>query len=292
MADDNKPDGVTPPKGDGDNAETFKYNGKFKDEASLEKSYGEIAKHRGVDVPEGKKLVGDDGFFKTHDELSRAYSFLESTKPAKKAATPASTNNAPDGLKLGGSDGDAFDADVPELLTRAGLKKDDVAKYFTENGEVSDEHVAALRKVNRGIGKSLANTIAKGLVADALLREQQMKSIVADAATLAGGADKWKIMCETAKDYVPADELDDIQSRLLNPRQYKGAVRDLKEHYEAKYGKANGIVSGGSTGATATIQTAAELSDLMKRVRAGDESAMRVFRSMPVESITKFTKVG
>src|SRR5690606_21001126 len=127
------------------------------------------------------------------------------------------------------------------ILHTAKLKSEDITKQWTEHGKLTDDQYAAFEKLNPDpknpiITREVIDTFLAGQQAlgnDIKRTQQQMRG---EAAQMVGGEEQLENMLETAEEYVPEDEIDDIRERLKSPKRFKGAMRDLMEHYNRHVG--------------------------------------------------------
>lgn len=176
-------------------------------------------------------------------ELSKGYAALESKlgAPKEKPAENPDALKIPEEKPVQAPAPIDDDASPAAILEQAGLKQEDVVNAWKEHGSLTPEQYAALR--NRfGVNKAAVDQYLRGQQAEAELATREQASIRASAIEIVGGEAQLKSLLETARDFVPADEIDDINARLANPRSYKGALRDLLDYKQKKDGKK--IVSG------------------------------------------------
>jgi hypothetical protein len=188
------------------------------------------------------------GKYKNPDELEKGYIELQ-----KKIGQPKAP--APDGdtLKLGDVAVDEIPdtADVGAILERAGLKPEDVSKSFAETGKLSDEQYKAI-KAKLGLPRAAVDQFLEGQQAQITVRAQAQQRIKTEAAAIVGGEAELTNLLANAKSFVPADEIEDINARLGDPKRFKGALRDVLEYRKASVGagKSAPLVSGESSRST------------------------------------------
>lgn len=224
---------------------------------------------------------------KSAEDIARSYVELESHlgKKSAPAAEPAQTT--PGEMKIGGEPLPET-ADVPTILQKAGLKEAEVAKHFTEKGDLSDEQYAAIKKVRPNLTKADIKFIAEGHAAKAMLRAQAMERVAAEAATIAGGKDKLDTLLREAETFVPAGERAGFDKLLDNPATAPAAIRTLmqmhKDHVGA--GGSQDLVSGQpSSSVNHGITTIAEYKDVTRRAVAGDKAAAAIILSIDVSKL-------
>lgn len=221
-----------------------------------------------------------EGFSKSYGEAEKK--ITELSAQVKKASEPKQD----DGLSLGGGGtGSIDDLDVPEIVTKAGLKQEDLEKQYAEKGELSAEQYAAFRKVNPGLGRKIVDTIARGLVAEGAIKTQTLQGIKAEAIKIVGGEQQWDTLRNTARDFVPADEIQDIETRLRDPKRFKGAIRDLMDFHakSVEAGKSKPIIGGNASSGSSVSR--GDFAKLMERAGRGDKAAIDQIRTIPQSTI-------
>lgn len=255
-------------------------------EATAEKILGKF------DTPEArdkaleeihKKVLGEEvplPAFKDDEAKNKAYTAYEKAMrnpPTNGAATPPAPKKEevadPAGILSIGTGGDD-DPDVDALLVKAGLDGAEVTKQWTEHGHLTDAQYAALKKV--GYGRKLADTIATGQHARAVLAVQQNQAIRAQAIEVVGGEEAFKNLDAWASANLPKERLDSLNAMVkASPKAYPEVVRMIKaEHAQALgAGKAQPLVTGsGGTPGTA-IDSWAQIRALNRKAAAGDQAA-------------------
>jgi hypothetical protein len=200
---------ATPPAGETPAGERV-YAGKYKTVEDLEKSYVELQKKLG-----GPKPPADADALKID------------TTPAPKVEEIPDT------------------ADLGVVLEKAGLKQEEVAKAFGETGKLTDDQYKAIKN-KYGLPRAAVDQFMAGQAAQAAVQTITQKQIRAEAATIAGSEEALTALLSTAKDFVPADEIEDINARLADPKRFKGALRDVMEFHKAGVGagKSKPLVGG------------------------------------------------
>lgn len=220
--------------------------------------------------------------FKTPEDFRKSYD--EAENKIRELSEKVKSAPAPDdGLSLSG--GNVDDSDIPEIVTKAGLKQEDLEKQYAEHGELTPEQYAAFRKVNPGLGRKVVDAIARGMVAEGAIKTQTLQTIKAEAVKMVGGEQQWDVLRATAKTFVPADEIEDLETRLRSPKHYKGAIRDLLAHHSAavEAGKTQPLI-GGSAPSGSSV-TREEFGRLMARASRGDRAALNQIRAIPQATI-------
>lgn len=225
-----------------------------------------------------KKVMGEDVPVPTYadDEAkNKAYTAYERVmkqpKEEKKqpVVQPTTTDNP---LQIGVGDDDP---DVDGILAKAGLNAAEVTKQWTEKGELTAEQYAALKKV--GYGRKLADTIATGQHARAVLSVQQNTAIRNEAVEAVGGEEAFKNLNLWAEQNLDKARIEELNGIVKDrPKAYPEVMRMLKmEHATALgAGKAKPLVTGSADGTPPAITTWKEVDALGTRAAKGDKEAI------------------
>lgn len=272
------PPPIVPPPNSG----AVLFAGKYKSPEDLEQGFREIHKPLGLDeIPGDRKLVGQGGMYTDHSALESAYKTFE-----KLLSTRAVTSPPPpppgEGLKIGG--GEDANLDVPDLITKAGLKAEDLEKQWTEKNDLTDEQYAAIRKARPSLTKGDIKAIAEGMAAKAALAAQTQQAIRADAVQVAGGEKELNGLLAWAKTGFNAAEQADLNRRLGDPNLYKGALQQIAAAHRAALGAGNAQpLVGGTPASGSPVNTASDIFELTKRAEAGDTSAQAALKGIPMK---------
>lgn len=272
-------------------AEPQKFAGKFDTPEALESGTGELRKTLGLDpLPEDKKLVGPGGMFTDHAALETYYKDLSKGLGNRAPKSKGNEPEAPDSLKITPTEAND-DADIPAILQKAGLKAEDLGKQWAEQGTLTDEQYAALKK--SGFGKGVVNTYMKTQADNAAAREVAARQMRDDAIKSVGGAEAWQTLSEWAATEITGDELADLNERLDDPKRYKGAIAQLKAAYNEAAGAGRvQPLAGGSTPRSSGLpkpRTGAELADLQRKMQQGDPAAAKVYESLTFDEMHRLT---
>lgn len=292
-----------------------KYADKYETPQALEQGFRELDKLVSGEMgrpplADSTVLVGESGMFKTHDELAASYTKTATahgkikapepkptTEPAKPApGAPKIGGNEPapgSDMKIGGgSEPTDEDLDVDSLIEKAGLKKADLVEQWDKEGKLTDDQYAKIRGANRGIGKAIANQLARGMAAESALVLQESNRANEEAYKVVGGKDQLDMLIRVeAPKFVPKDQVEAFDKMLANPKTRVAAVRTLSVmHGEAVAGgKANKIVGGNTGGGSVDgiPRTQQEMAKLMREVQNGDQNSIRILNAMSTEQIEK-----
>lgn len=215
------------------------------------------------ETPAGERVYA--GKYKTVEDLEKSYVELQ-----KKLGAPKPPADA-DALKIDTTPTPKVEeipdtADLGVVLEKAGLKQDEVAKAFSETGKLTDDQYKAI-KAKYNLPRAAVDQFMAGQAAQAAVQTITQKQIRAEAATIAGSEEALNSLLASAKDFVPADEIEDINARLADPKRYKGAMRDIMEFHKAAVGagKSKPLVSGtpARTGGGEAFKTQQEMLNAM-----------------------------
>lgn len=278
--------GTTVPKTDDPPAK--KFAGKYESEDAFAKGINEARKALGLD--EVETVIGEGGLYSSPEAAERGYKdltkLLRTTKPPE--TDPA--------MKLGEeTETQPDDAASPEqILQKAGLNFADLEKQYTEDGKLSDEQYKAIQKARPGLSRELIDSMADGMMAKAQMVRAEQGRMRAEAADLVGGEDNLTELLKNARSFVPADEIEDVQQRLSDPKRFKGAIRDLKEFHAKAVGsdKAKPLAGGGGPGGQVGAKDSVEFSRLMALASQGDANAIRKIRNTPQSKIEEWSRTA
>lgn len=160
--------------------------GKFKSVEDLVKSYKELESRF------GSSKSGDD------NKSAEAEGGEQDTSGDNKEETEQKQDDQTS------ADEDPYGPVISNALQVAGLDANDVTKHFTEHGEISDEHYAALEKV--GFNRSVVDTYLAGVRAASTQAEDNARSLVTQALDITGGQDEYNRMINWANQNLTDDE--------------------------------------------------------------------------------------
>lgn len=99
------------------------------------------------------------------------------------------------------------------------------------------------------------------------MSDEQQQQMRADAAEMVGGDDELKGLLGSARQFVPADEMERFNARLADPSSYRDALADLLSRKDA----ANRASSG--------PKNLAEYNRLAQRATNGDATAAAIVKA-------------
>ena len=201
---------------------------------------------------EPPKLAGK---FASKEELEKAYLELEK--------------------KLGGSKKEEAHVDpssvdqnkAEEIAKGAGLDIDQMQRWYSQNGQLSEEHYKALEK--SGIPKGIVDQYIAGQEAQA---EKYRDSIISKV----GGQDNFSAMAEWAKVNMSEQEIAAYNKATSSADMavVENAVLGLAYRYQSAVGKDPKLL-GGQTAGSSGFQSVAQLTEAMKDPRYEKDPAYR-----------------
>ena len=201
---------------------------------------------------EPPKLAGK---FASKEELEKAYLELEK--------------------KLGGSKKEEAHVDpssvdqnkAEEIAKGAGLDIDQMQQWYSQNGQLSEEHYKALEK--SGIPKGIVDQYIAGQEAQA---EKYRDSIISKV----GGQDNFSAMAEWAKVNMSEQEIAAYNKATSSADMavVENAVLGLAYRYQSAVGKDPKLL-GGQTSGSSGFQSVAQLTEAMKDPRYEKDPAYR-----------------
>ena len=186
---------------------------------------------------------------------------------------------------------------LEQAITDAGMDIGATATTFGNTGDVPDGVMAALRAVRPGSTDADIKREAQGEMAIVQLRQTAQSQIRTEASALAGGDAQLDNLLSTARDFVPASEIEDINSRLQNPNSFKGAMRDIMEHHKVAVGAggAQPLVGGSTPPSQAGGFTDfGEYTAALKAKQTGraDQATLNKLNATPMDLIDRANRPG
>lgn len=269
--------------------------GKYKTPVDLEKGYAELRKTAGLSEIKGK-LVGKDGHFVSYDALEQAYKDAETLhrkKPDHKTdpePKPKDDAKPDDDLNLESPKDE--DESVAALVKKAGLDAAELERQFLDNGKLTPEQYAAIRKVRPGLSNAIIDSIAQGMALRAKAEIDARRQIRTEIGTMLGcDADEVQARLSVMAASVPDDERPDLAQRLNDPRRYKGAVRDILAFHAEKTGSGGDDLSRG-TGKPPSGKGAKDRKEYLRALRnPGDPESMRIIAETPHKQALEWSKI-
>lgn len=265
--------------------------GKFRTPEALAQGYNEIRGKLGMPMlPTDQPLTGEGGIFTNTQALERIYRDHETMLGQRKQAGPPAeapqepAEESPGKLEIPDQpEATPDDVDVAGILQKASLTSEDITQQWTENGKLTDDQYAAIKKAVPGVTNAMINQFIEYQSAAHQLQATTAQQAVTKAAEIAGGEQQLNNMLQWASD-LPAPQKTDLNRRLQDPQLYQGAMLELKGLYEMQNGK-SGMVSGGTSTAspsTAGFSTPTEMRNAMaesaKKFGSFDKDAALVQR--------------
>ena len=195
------------------------------------------------------------GKFASKEELEKAYLELE-----KKLGSPKK-EEAP-------VDPSSVDQNKAEEIAKgAGLDIDQMQQWYSQNGQLSEEHYKALEK--SGIPKNIVDQYIAGQEAQA---EKYRDSIISKV----GGQDNFSAMAEWAKVNMSEQEIAAYNKATSSADMavVENAVLGLAYRYQSDVGKDPKLL-GGQTAGSSGFQSVAQLTEAMKDPRYEKDPAYR-----------------
>ena len=202
---------------------------------------------------ESPKLAGK---FASKEELEKAYLELEKKLGGgkKEEAPPVDPSNVDQ-------------SKAEEIAKDAGLDINQMQQWYTQNGQLSEEHYKALEK--SGIPKEIVDQYIAGQEAQA---EKYRDSIISKV----GGQDTFSAMAEWAKVNMSEQEIAAYNKATSSADMavVENAVLGLAYHYQSAVGKDPKLL-GGQTAGSSGFQSVAQLTEAMKDPRYEKDPAYR-----------------
>lgn len=272
---------------------------KYDDQPALEKGYRELRGAMELAVPEeGKPLVGADAPFRDVKSLESAYKELSTLqrripskkpdapkpddKPAPKADEGSPLRVRPVGEPTG--DDEANLQTIETVLSKAGLKSEDVVKQWTDNGSLDPDTYKAFGRA--GWKKEAVDSFIAGQHAIVQLAQIRRDTAVKAAETKVGGKEQLNTILAWAAVNVPKNTLDALGAKLdKDDSYYPEYVDGLAQLYTAKNGASGRIIEGGGGGGVGGPKTFADLRALTAKADRGDAAAQRAIINMTEDQI-------
>lgn len=268
----------------------IKFAGKYDTPEAFEKGFREGSAKAGFGISEKAKLYGDGGVFADIKAAEDAYKNIERMITAKgqsSGTTTTTTQNA--SVPLPQEQVVDDDADLDAIIKKAGLSSGDIGRAFLENGKLTEDQYAAIKKAMPGATKKVIDTV---IGAQAQAAKAKWQDSIGKAQQIAGGDSELKNLMQWAKGNIDAATLEPLtQQASKNPDFYPGFVKFIANEYAAKNGTkpvGNGVGPRAPVGNAPAITTRAEYRDLLARVEKRDPEAIAQFKTL---DISKFTTI-
>ena len=293
-----------PPPNPNDKVEGIKYAGKYDSPEAFIEGFKNLDTKMGTGLFAAKQVYGKDGVFSDIGAAEIAYKAHDSLLGKIGAATPKPKDEPKGAAKEPGKDGDIkIGGDAPaaptitakgiaRVLTKAGLsgKESELTKAWAEKGELTADQYAAFEKAD--VDRELVDTYFSGQQAIAKYNATERETSVKEAVALVGTREQFDMLIQQAKDFVDPSEIDDLNARLNNSKQIKGAVRQLLMMHKDSLGngKAKPLIGGDAQSAGGAPVTKSEFSRVMAQAKAGDKEAIRRIEATPLETFLDMSR--
>lgn len=188
------------------------------------------------------------GKFNSQDDLAKAYLELEKKLGLAGKQAEEDENVVTDDKGDDVTNDEPTQKEVEEVLAVAGLEYDALAKEYSDNGKLSDESYAALKKA--GIPKAIVDSYIAGQ--EALVQKQQefAEATVKELKEIAGGEEGYASVVKWASNNLSEDEISAFNMAIGsgNKALASMAVRGLVESYNREFGSTPKLLGGGNPG--------------------------------------------
>lgn len=188
------------------------------------------------------------GKFKTPEDLEKAYT------EAQRALTRKSQEAAE------AKKGQEFIPDKPEepeisdvntLVSKSGLDPNELADYYNEHGDLSDEHIAALQKASN-LPAGVIRDAAAGLAARAQQAASAYQAEYAKAADAVGGEERLGDLVQWAQNNLSQTEINFMNESInKDPSQ----LSTFADALQAKYNRETGTTPRQDLASASSSQT-------------------------------------
>lgn len=164
-----------------------------------------------------------------------------------------------------------------DIVQRAGLNPDELRDHLQANGDLSEDHYAALEK--QGLRRDLVEAYVDNLT----YRQEQQ---TAEAVQYAGGEQEWNNLAQWAAQNLEANEVNRYNDILGTP-EWKVAIDALRVRREMSTGEPS-LVGGNNTtaGSTFGYRSKAEMKRDMSDPRYAADPAFRKEVMTKIQSAT------
>ena len=178
------------------------------------------------------------GKFKSAEDLEKAYSELQSsfTRKSQEAAEAKKATQQQFIPEAAETEAEPEISDVNTLVSKSGLDPEELATYYAEHGDLSDEHIEALQKASN-LPAGVIRDAAAGLAA----RQQQAAATYerefGKAAEQVGGKEKLSGLLQWASSNLTENEINFMNEAIKNDPSQMSTFADA---LSAKYSRATG----------------------------------------------------
>lgn len=215
------------------------------------------------------------GKFKSPADLEKAYKELE-----KKLGKPPEDRSEPE------------PASVEELVSKAGLKIDDLSKKWVEKGALDSEDYAKFKAIGRS--KAEIDALASGMAAKQALIATQRERAIEEAASAVGGREAFDQVLKDAKEFLKPEDIKVYNEMLNDPASVRAAAVKLSALRDAWAGTSGSkpLVNGQHGGAVSLPKTPQEFKEVRDAALRGDPEAMKKLKAMPESTIDGWMRFG
>jgi hypothetical protein len=279
----NTPPPNTPPTGQ------VKFADKFDSPEAFEKGFREGSAKAGFAITDKVKLYGEGGMFADIKAAEAGYKTIERLITAKgQEGTPANQGQPTGQIPIPQDEVPLDDdADVVAIVKKAGLDSADLGRTFLEQGKLTDDQYAKLKKAMPGANKKVIDTVIASQIEAG---KSKWDAAVKEGETIAGSREQLDVLMQWAGTNMDKNVLAPLKERAKSdPSFYPGFVKLIKGQYAQENGQApsgQGVgPRSGATGAPA-INTRADFKALMARVNAGDPTAKKQLATLDISQFT------
>lgn len=204
-------------------------------------------------TPEEKLYAGK---FKTPEDLEKAYTEAQRAL-TRKSQEAAEAKKGQQFIPEKQEPVEPEISDVNTLVSKSGLNPSELADYFNEHGDLSDEHIAALQKVSN-LPAGVIRDAAAGLAARAQQAAAKYQAEYGKAAQAVGGEERLGELVQWAQNNLTPTEINFMNESIKNDPSQLSTFADA---LQAKYNRATGttprqdLAQAGSSQPTATGAT-------------------------------------
>lgn len=211
-----------------------KFAGKYATEADLLKGVSEARKALGLTSDIQYSSVKDaETAYRDYDAMINSRKKTE----AKPEAKPTDSLGIKPGEQAPAAD---EDLDIDGVLGKAGLKGDDLAAAFVNDGKLSDEHYAALKKV--GFPRKVVDAIVGSQVA---IMETKVTSAKSKAVEIAGGEQQHEQLRQWAAKNMEPEWLQKYSDRIAkDPAAYVEMMEIVAARHARTHGGGGEVIQG------------------------------------------------
>jgi hypothetical protein len=161
--------------------------------------------------------------------------------------------------------------DIDTLLGEIGVDNEELVRSWQGDGRLTDDMYQRFAKA--GISKDLVNQYMTGQTAIAQNSVYAQAKMLEHAQKMAGGPEEWEGLKRWAATNLPEERLDQLNTRLADPQNYEGALKELLFDYRLAVGKSGSdsqamLAGNAMPNTTAGFESSTEMMAELRRVRA------------------------